>query len=176
MAAADEWTQQQWGTVELRDKRGTARAVKMGAQMAAYPHLLLPGQMQSWGDLKSVYWLLNQEEVAHEALSLPHWQPTRQAAVTTTAPVLFVQNDTLLDFTCCQIEGVGQVRDRKGRGLMVYSTLAIQPGDGPAITRLAHQKVWAHQGPVRGNKANRSERYLQSKNWHATLAAIGEVP
>lgn len=180
MAAADEWAQQQWGTVELGDKRRTARAVQVGAQMAANPGALLPGQMQGWGDLKAAYRLLNQSAVTHEALSAPHWQQTRERARQSAGPVLFIQDDSHLDYTCREADGLGQIGDPNGRGLMIHSTLAVQPGEMPAILGLAHQLVWARQGLPHKGRETRQERYYRKgrefENWYGALAAIGRPP
>lgn len=86
----NDWAAQQWGSAELGDKRRTQRAVHLGAQMAALPAGGLPGQTQCWGDLKAAYRLLHEDDVTHQALSLPHWQHTRQRAEHITGPVLFI--------------------------------------------------------------------------------------
>lgn len=55
MLTVSDWAQQQWGAIELGDKRRNCRAVQLGTQIAAQPDATLPGQTQSWGDLKGAY-------------------------------------------------------------------------------------------------------------------------
>ncbi|PND65902.1 IS4/Tn5 family transposase DNA-binding protein, partial [Escherichia coli] len=74
------WAAQQWGSAALGDKRRTQRGIHLAAQMAALPAAGLPGQTQSWSELKAAYRLLHEDDVTHQALSLPHWQHTWQLA------------------------------------------------------------------------------------------------
>jgi hypothetical protein len=53
MLSVNECAQQQWGAVELGDKRRNDRAVQLGQQIAMRPDAGLPGQTQSWADLKA---------------------------------------------------------------------------------------------------------------------------
>ncbi len=76
----NDWAAQQWSSADLRDKRRTRRSVHLGAQVAALPVAGLPGQPQCWSDLKAAYRLLHEDDVTHQAQSLPHWQHTRQIA------------------------------------------------------------------------------------------------
>jgi hypothetical protein len=175
----DEWATQQWGSVELGDKRRTHRAVHLGAQMAADPGAGLPGQTQSWGDLKAAYRLLHEDDVTHYALSLPHWQHTRQRAEHIDGPVLFIQDGSQLDFTLRQAQGLGRIGDDKGQGLLIHTTLAVQPGTPPAILGLAHQLVWVREDEPRKGRETRTQRTRRSKesdHWFGALDAIGPVP
>jgi len=90
-----QWAEAQWGNAELGDRRRTRRAVRLGAAIAAQSAASLPKQTQRWSDLKAAYRLLNEEDVTHTKLSMPHWQATRtQAEMMRRRVVLFVQ-DTL---------------------------------------------------------------------------------
>lgn len=90
MPTTNDWAQQQWGNAELGDKRRTYRAVRLGAQIANHPQDSLPGQTQSWGDLKAAYRLLHEEDITHAALSAPHWRQTREHAERAKGTVLFI--------------------------------------------------------------------------------------
>jgi hypothetical protein len=68
-----QWAEAQWGHAELGDRRRTRRAVRLGAAIAAQSAASLPKQMQRWSDLKAAYRLLNQDDVTHRQLSMPHW-------------------------------------------------------------------------------------------------------
>jgi hypothetical protein len=94
----DDWARAQWAEAPLGDRRRAARAVRVGAALAAHPDASLPAQTQTWADLKAAYRLLNAPDVTHAALSTPHWTQTRAAAAG-PAPVLFLQDTTERDYT-----------------------------------------------------------------------------
>src|SRR5579864_6752163 len=144
----DEWAQAQWGTAAVGDRRRTARAVRVGAALAAQPAASLPTQTACWADLKAAYRLLNAPDVTHAALSQPHWEQTR-AAASGEAPVLFIQDTTELDYTAHrQTQGLGHIGDGRGRGFEVQSCLAVQPADESRAARWARERESAVWGQV----------------------------
>lgn len=180
MPAINEWAQQQWSTAELGDERRTRRAVMLGAQMAARPAAGLPGQTQSWADLKAAYRLLHEHDVTHAALSAPHWHQTRHSATEIDGPVLFIQDSSQLDFTMHDVKGLGRIGNERGYGILVHSTLALLPGSPATVLGLAHQLPWVRDGEpykpqeTRRQRAHRSDR--ESHHWSGALEAIGRVP
>ena len=68
------WAVDQFGQVELGDKRRTERAVEMGRAMARRPGDGLVKQMGDWNGQRGAYRLLDNEAVSHEGLSKPHWE------------------------------------------------------------------------------------------------------
>ena len=125
----DEWARAQWAEAELGDRRRAARAVRVGAALAAHPDASLPAQTQTWGDLKAAYRLLNAPDVTHAALSTPHWMQTRAAAAG-PEPVLFIQDTTEVDDTAHpHTSGLGHIGDGRGRGFELHSCLAVRPAD-----------------------------------------------
>lgn len=54
-AAPEVWAEQQWGGADLGDTRRRARAVRLGAALAARPDVRLPAQADTGGDLKAAY-------------------------------------------------------------------------------------------------------------------------
>jgi Transposase DNA-binding len=45
----EQWATQQWGQAKLGDSRHQARAIALGAKLAAHPGQSLPQQLESWG-------------------------------------------------------------------------------------------------------------------------------
>ena len=74
----DQWAHQEFGSCNLGDARRTKRLVKFAAQVAADPDASTPGQTEKWSDLKAAYRLIDNEEVAFDAVAGPHWRQTRQ--------------------------------------------------------------------------------------------------
>ena len=173
-----EWAAQQWGAAELNDQRRTARAILVGAQLAAQPAASLPEQTGSWKDLKAAYRLFNEPDVTHAGLSRPHWQATRQQARLSDGVVLFIQDGTELDFTHHpQVTGLGRLSTEKRQGLLVHSCLACSPTSGEL--GLAAQRLW-RRGPkpaVRPtSKRASSWRDTEYDVWAEVLQELGPAP
>ena len=177
-----QWAEQQWGQSELGDKRRTARAVRLGASIAAQPAASLPTQTDSWSDLKAAYRLLNEEDVTHRALSEPHWRVTReQTAALDGGVVLFVQDTSELDFTSHpQTSGLGHIGNTRGKGFLLHSCLAILPReDQVQIIGVAAQHVWTRQHEARKGRESRSERNkrpTEADVWAQIIEGIGQAP
>ena len=134
--AARKWSQAQWGEVELGDKRRQRRAVAVGAALADASERSLPQQLQSRAATKATYRLMDCDEVTHAALLEPHRQATRHAAQACgPAPVLFVQDETSLDFTHRQhFEGVGRIGNDRGQGFCLHSLYHLGRHSGRMLT------------------------------------------
>src|SRR5258708_12657514 len=81
MDSVEWWAVEQFGMVELGDKRRTQRAVEMAQGMARRPADGIANQMGDWNGQRGAYRLLDNEEASHPALSEPHChQPPVKAA------------------------------------------------------------------------------------------------
>lgn len=140
----EAWAAQQWGRVQLGDRRLTRRAVAVGSRMAANPAASLPEQMQAPSMLKAAYGLLNHPGVSLAALTAPHRAATLQAT-RQTAVVLLVEDTTELDYTAhASKTDLGPMGDGRGRGLLLHSTLAVEP-TSRTLLGLAHAQVVVRQ-------------------------------
>jgi hypothetical protein len=101
--------------------------------MAASSDQSLPKQMAGMADLKASCRLLDCEDVTLEALTETYRRSVCQAAAYRQAPVLFVQDQTYLDFTRHPAaEGIGLIGSPKpdstmGRGRVAQTCLAVVP-------------------------------------------------
>ena len=169
------WAEQQWGEAALGDARRNARAVQLGAALACRPEASLPQQTGSWGEVKAAYRLLNEPDVTHAALSEPHWQATRRQAAQAHT-VLFVQDTSELDFTAHRrTTGLGWTGDKRGRGFLLHSCLAMRPTAVPEVLGLAAQKVWTRHEVRKGTetRAARFKRRKESDVWAEVVEEIG---
>jgi uncharacterized membrane protein YgdD (TMEM256/DUF423 family) len=170
------WAHQQWGQTDLGDARRTQRAVAVGAGLAAAAEKGLPEQMGTWAATKGAYRLLDCPEVSHEALGQPHWAATRAAAAAQPGPVLFVQDDMMVDLSGHRaFEGAGPIGDGRGRGFYTHNCLALEAQSG-AVLGLAHQAVWARRAGAPGRRDRRASRRTEAAVWAEGLAAIGPAP
>jgi hypothetical protein len=175
----EDWARTQWAEAALGDRRRTARAIRVGAALAAHPDASLPAQMQTWADLKAAYRLLNAPDVTHAALSTPHWRQTRAAAAG-PEPVLFIQDTTEVDYTAhAHTTGLGHIGDGRGRGVELHSCLAVRAAEPPpAVLGLAYQQPWTRQEVHHGHetRTQRWARPRESAVWAQGLTAIGRPP
>jgi len=173
MLSASAWAVQQWAAVELGDRRRTQRAVEIGARMAEHPESSLPEQMKVPSRLKAAYRLLNNLAVTLESLTAPHRQQT-QAAAGRTAVVLMVEDTTELDYTNHrEKKGLGPLGNGYKQGLLLHSTLAINP-DTRAVLGLAHQQVVVRQ-PTPKPEPPRT-RSPEAQVWEVSAQAVGSPP
>ncbi len=143
--APDAWAALQFGEVELGDVRRTRRAVRVASQMARHPSASIPEQAHDWAETKASYRLFSEEDVSFEALCSQHWELTRQAAGQHNQ-VLLIQDTSCLDFSRhYAARGLGPIGDNRGQGLMVHSTLAVNPTETGEVLGLAYQMLFCRQ-------------------------------
>jgi hypothetical protein len=185
VASARDWAEQEFGAVELGDKRRTARAVKVAQAMAWDPSGSIPQQNKQWKDTKGAYRLFDAAEATFDSMIRPHWNRTR-ALAGQCAVVLMIQDTTQLDYTSHPgCEGLGRFgngpRWESGLGLNLHNVLAIEPRvDGQArVLGLAWNKLWARTQPVKNKHSTAKERRVQgceSDRWIEAVQAIGDAP
>ncbi|MDH7561732.1 MAG: IS4 family transposase [bacterium] len=172
---ASEWAAQQWAQADLGDKRRTRVAVHLGAKMAANPEASLPNQMEDPAALKAAYRLLNNPhpKVSLKTLLTPHCQQTL-AAARQVPLVLMVEDTTELDYTAHPSKtGLGPIGNGKGRGLLLHSTLAIEP-QTRTVLGLAHAQVVLRQAtPKPPPKWTQSP---EGRVWAVSAQAVGRPP
>src|SRR6266852_1850668 len=86
------WAERTFGGVQLHDMRRTRRAVQAATNLAENPLGSLPAQMHTWKETKALYRLLDEPDVTFAALMQPHFQQTREQAL--SSPVVLLVQDT----------------------------------------------------------------------------------
>lgn len=177
-AAPQAWARQQWGRVKLGDNRLERRAVELGYRMTMAPNASLPRQMADPAMLKAAYRFLANPRISHAALSAPHWQSVRETA-RGIGCVLLVQDGSELDYThfADTMAGLGSIGDgRFNYGLLLHSTLAVQP-EPRRVLGLMHQQVFQrHLIPAGTKRSRRPKRERESRVWGEAVRAIGGPP
>ena len=170
----EEFAVQTWGEVELGDKRLTARAVYIGARMAAHPEASLATQMQDPGGLEGAYRMMNHEGVTLRGLLAPTYERTRQLASEKGKVVLWVNDQTELDYTFQRAKGgMGPIGDGKGRGLLMHSTLAIRP-EMREVVGLGNVQVYLRVETPKPEP--KSTRTMEGRVWEVAADEIGAAP
>jgi hypothetical protein len=174
VADSDSWAREHFGRVELGDRRRTRRAVLVAAQMARQPGASIPQQAGRWSQTKASYRLFDENQVTFEALSAAHWNMTREAAGAVPR-VLMIQDTSCLDFTGHPAtEGLGPIGDHRGRGLMMHSTLAVQPEGSGEVLGLAYQSLFCRQPtPRKETRTQRKHRVRESEVWRTSVREVG---
>jgi hypothetical protein len=171
------WAEAQFDQAELGDQRRTRRAVKVAAQMVRRPGDSIPGQAATWPATKASYRLFDQEEVTFEALNQGHWRAVRQEAACRPV-VLMIEDTTKLDFTGHPATAdLGPIGDGGGRGLMLHSTLAVDPAGAGDVLGLAYQMLFCREeAPPDETRIQRRHRLREFRIWVQSVRAIGESP
>src|SRR5207249_5019613 len=95
---------------------------------------------------KALYRLLDEPDVTCAALMQPHFQQTREQALSSPV-VLVVQDPTDIDLSHRhKISGVGQIGNERGRGFFVQTVLAVRPQTREVLGCLAKATLCAHSG------------------------------
>ncbi|MGH8744394.1 MAG: IS4 family transposase [Burkholderiales bacterium] len=173
----NEWAAQQWGAAQLKDKRRTARAITVGAQLAANPAAQLPEQTGSWKDTKAAYRLLNEADVTHTELGTPHWEATRQRARLCDGVVLFIQDGTEADYSHHpKVIGLGRLNKVKRHGMQIHTCLSVPLATGEV--GIAAQRVWQRPPKPAGKESKYalSLRETEYDVWAEMLQEIGPAP
>ena len=120
MQSVMEWSQLNFGTCELGDKRRTNRLVQVAEQVGNNPSASLPNQLELWSDLKAAYRLFDCKAVTFEAVARPHWELTKHSA---NGRCLLIGDTTEFDFgKDREIEGIGPTGNGSGQGFLLLST------------------------------------------------------
>lgn len=176
-----EWAKAQFDRVKLGDARRTERAVEVAAAMAERGSGNVPLQAKTFGEAKAAYRLFDRAEVTHEAITQQHRDQVIAASHAADGPVLFMHDDSLLDFSHRHsLTGLGPIGNGYGHGFIAHSCLAAQP-DGEVLG-LAHQVVWTRQEKPRKpgrastvrSKRGRTKRVRSKQTHERTEAAVWE--
>jgi len=175
-----KWAEEQWGAVQLGDKRRNQRAVQVGSCLAEQSAASLPRQTGSWGNLKAAYRLLNEPDVTHQGLIEPHCTATHLRAAAIQGVVLFIQDTSDCDYTHHpQTTGLGLIGDGGGRGFLMHNTIAVVPAaETPLLLGLAGQRLWVRKDVKKGHetRTQRWRRWKESAIWAEMVEHIGVAP
>jgi hypothetical protein len=122
----EKWAEETFGTAELGDLRRTDRLIKMATAIAENPSASLPESMRNWADTLAAYRFLDNPDITHEQIMLPHWVTTRKEAMQ-HSHILLAADTTDINLSCHETaEGLGPIgRGNKGQGFFVHTVLAM---------------------------------------------------
>ena len=169
-----EWAQQEFGLVDLKDKRLDNRLVKIAGALAHSPSGTMPSAFPLWADLKATYRLLDHLEFTFDDIQKPHREKTWNL-IQEPGEYLLIEDTTQVDFSNLRhSRNLGPIGDGRGRGLMMHTDLAIkvqgwnlEQRPECTVAGLLHQEIWTRTktGLRQENWRDRLKRPRESERW-----------
>ena len=177
--ASVDWTEAEFGSVELYDDRLRARLQILAEDFFAQPGALVPEACGgSRTKAKAAYRFFDNERVGMKQLLKGHVESTARRA-SEHKVVLAVQDTTTLNYTAHpSTEGLGPINTKKdsGTGLVLHDTLAFNLQGTPL--GLLDVQCWARDAAEAGKRARRHELPIEEKEsfkWLKSYRAVAEV-
>lgn len=174
MVSTEQWSQDNFGSCRLGDKRRTDRLVQVAAHVLSRPAGSFPQQLPQWKDLKAAYRLLGSESVTAEAIGQPHFEATRNQQ---RGRFLILNDTTEFDFgNHREVLGLGPTGNGGGYGFLCHNALMVN-ADTRDVVGLAGQLLH-YRKPARKKEsaAQKLLRERESQIWGKLVNEIGPAP
>jgi len=176
--APEDWTEEEFGTVQFFDERLKQRLFTVAADFFAQPGELIPQTSNgSAAKTKAAYRFFKNSNVDMQTLLRPHIESTLQR-LRSQPIILAVQDTTTLNYTAHPPEGVGPISTSKDKavGLLLHDTMAFTPEGTPL--GLLNVQCWARDPEEAGKKYRRKELPIEEKEsfkWLVSYRAVAEA-
>lgn len=177
-----QWAAATFGSCALGDRRLQRRVVTVASAIAQSPQVSLCRSCADPAAVKAAYRLFQHPAATLDAMTAPHRERTLAATRAAAGVVLLIQDTTEVDYSAHRATtGLGPIGDGRGRGFLVQSVLAVQPGPTAAqatVLGVAHVQAFDRvPAPRRGEpSAERRTRARESDVWLTAVTAIGPPP
>jgi hypothetical protein len=188
ISGSAQWAEEQFGLVDLEDKRLNRRVMQVAESIATDPSGSVPRQSRTWKQTKGAYRLFDHPKATFESLSEPYWQETRTQCQQCDV-VLLIQDTTWLDYASHRAtQGLGwhgsnQEGKTRDNGLFLHGVLAVEPQDNGSgrVLGLAWNTLWSRQGKPIGSDQQRRSKHRRSDQreslrWTKAITTIGSPP
>jgi hypothetical protein len=167
------WAEEEFGTVDLGDKRLNARLVQLAGILGEKPQHSLPDASGEPATLKAAYRFFDNEQVTPEGILLSHIEAS-YGRMASQQLVLAVQDTTLLDWTAHpDTTGLGPLASANRQGLLAHSTLGFSEERVPL--GVLEMQVWARDAETFAQLKDHKQRAIadkESNKWLLSLAAV----
>lgn len=172
------WALEELGSVDLGDKRRTARLIKLCGRLAEMPESSINQACGDWAETKAAYRFFHNETVEVQKILAAHRAKTAQRAGQHRT-VLAIQDTSYLVYTSHQqTTGLGQLSLKKGKrvekihsqGLLMHSCLAVTT-DGLPLG-LLDQKIFARESVARDRIEHRNVIPIEEKESYRWLDSL----
>jgi hypothetical protein len=168
-----DWAEEEFGRVELGDKRLRKRLVTLARDFYTQPEANIPEACGSIAKVKAAYRFLGNHEVTMEKLMQPHYSSTAKR-ISEHKTVLAVQDTTSLNYsTHPSTKDIGFIGSRKEGGpigLMVHNTMAYSLAGTPL--GLMDVQCWARDPEDYGKRQRRHEAPIEEKESYKWLKSL----
>lgn len=169
-----DWIDENFGGVELGDKRRTKRMLKVAANLLDAPDQSLPQQNQHWSSVKAAYRLFDSGDVTFSAVATPHWKQTRESS---RGRCLLISDTTELDFTGRPgTSGLAQIGNGKGQGMLLHSCLAYNCEQAQIIGTAAARIHLRRKVSKQETQRQRLKQIRESSLWGQVVDDVGQQP
>jgi hypothetical protein len=175
----DDWTEEEFGSVELYDPRLKKRLFTIAKDFSCQPGALIPQACDgSIAKTKAAYRFFDNKQVSMQTLLKAHTESTVER-IKSHRMVLAVQDTTTLNYTAHRsIEHLGPINTKKDKstGLLLHGTMAFTPKGTPL--GLLNVQCWARDPAQAGKKYRRKELPIEEKEslkWLTSYRAVAEI-
>jgi Transposase DNA-binding/Transposase Tn5 dimerisation domain len=176
MRKKNQWAEEEFGEVDLGDKRLNERLIQMAQQRGQAPNASIAQSSQDLAGTRAAYRFYDNEKVSMEAILTPHREATMRR-IRVHQVVLAVQDTTQIDLTDHpHTEGVGYLQDLEHTGFLLHSTLMVTPTRQPL--GLLQEQIWTRDPKDFGKREKRHELPTvekESQKWLTSLQAVAEA-
>ena len=169
-----DWAQEEFGQVRLRDRRHRERLCVVARDFFARPAANIPQACQDRAKTKAAYRLLEHKAVKMDTLLATHYHSTMERIAREQIPVvLAVQDTTSFNYdTHVEMEGLGPINKHVdgAQGILMHGTMAYTT-QGTAMG-LVDVQVWARDPKQFGKSAKRYERPIEQKESYKWLKSF----
>jgi uncharacterized protein DUF4338/transposase Tn5 family protein/transposase-like protein len=174
-AGAQDWAEEEWGGVDLGDRRLNQRVRRIAKAFYARPQASIPQACQTRAEAKATYRFLEHPATSLEAVLAPHYAATL-GRISREAVALAVQDTTSLNYTAHpatqKLGPIGYRLDR-GIGLLLHSTLTFTREGTPL--GLLDVQCWARDAGDFGKKKRRHRVPIEQKESYKWLRSFRQV-
>lgn len=174
------WAERNFGNLDLGgDERLSRRAARMAAAFAANPSGSIPVQFEDFHQAKAAYRFLDHPAVTAESVTATHRRATLEEARARPL-VLMVQDTSEISYgKRGSREGLGAIGHGDATdGLLMHTTLAIDPAARGEALGIAQQRIWAREArrAKETQAARRARAGRESLKWDEAIRAVGGPP
>lgn len=173
-----DWTEEEFGRVQLFDDRLKSRLFKLAGDFFAQPGELIPQACSgSESKIKAAYRFFQNGNVDMQKLLRPHIESTIER-LRGHKVILAVQDTSSLNYTAHPPEGIGPIGDGKYGlvGLVLHDTMAFTTSGTPL--GLLDVQCWARDPNDVGKKHRRQQLPIESKEskkWLVSYRTTAEI-
>jgi len=178
LSGSDEWAREELGSVDLGDKRRTARLIKLCGRLAEMPESSINQACIDWAETKAAYRFFRNDNVEVQNILTAHRAKTAERA-RQHRTVLAIQDTSYLVYTSHrQTTGLGRISLKKGKrvekihsqGLVMHSCLAVTT-DGVPLG-LLDQQSFARESVATDHTAYRNITPIEDKESYRWLQSL----